>query len=219
MKKGLLLWLILFFNTVTVYANLITMDWKVANDGLILRETDSNLEWLNLKQSDGMSYNQVLAMTDNPGDLFEGWHIARKSEMFSLFNAVGGDGNYSRDGLNHGAGNSFDLLMQYWGISFRENKSEYVIYDFVNWFQDDPQVRFAWLYNHPNYDADGVFIPAPFGDFLDMDTENCWDLDFGLAGISVALVRTATPVPEPTALFLIGTGLAGLVGTCRKMKA
>lgn len=221
MKKIFLLGLMLIFNSVPVFANLITMDWKVANDGLILRETNSNLEWLNLTQSYGLSYNQVFAMTDDPEDLFEGWHIARESEMISLFNAVGGDGHYCIDGPIHGAGNSVDLLMQYWGISSQEGRGTYVIYDSLTWFQTELLVKMARLENNPYYDEDdeGVLWPAP--DDIEMDSECLVDLHISMAQIAVALVRAApaNPVPEPVALLLMGPGLAGLIGTCRKKKA
>lgn len=221
MKKIFLLGLILFLNSVTVYANLITLDWKVPNDGLILYETDSNLEWLNLSQSYGMSYNKVLAMTDNPGGLYEGWHIAKKTEMVSLFNAVGGDGRYSIDGLTNGAGNSVDLLIQYWGVSLNENDTTYVVYDSVNWFQMELLVNFARLYNNPNYDDEGVLWPVPGRDDMEMDTEYFTDLHIGMPKMAIALVRTAqaTPVPEPSTLLLMMIGSTGLIGACMKKRA
>ena len=71
------------------HATVFATDWHAAGDGLITRDTVNGLDWLDLTVTQGLSYDQALALT-RPGRAFAGFKIARLDELFGLYGqAVG----------------------------------------------------------------------------------------------------------------------------------
>jgi len=60
----------------------------------ILYDTESGLDWLHLSETQGLSYNQILASTQPSGE-FEGWHVANSGQLGVLF---------THGGMNFGGG-------------------------------------------------------------------------------------------------------------------
>lgn len=65
-------------------AALVNVDWQTAGDGLMVRDTDTNLKWLKLTQTAGMTYEQVYGQL-GPGGTFEGLRYATNAECVALF--------------------------------------------------------------------------------------------------------------------------------------
>ena len=65
----------LIFPPVIVSADLISVDWKTPGDGLITRDTNSGLEWLDLTVTVGRSANDIRSQILAGGE-FEGWRFA-----------------------------------------------------------------------------------------------------------------------------------------------
>lgn len=65
-------------------AALINRDWQVAGDGLIVRDTNTHLEWLKLTQTFGMSYTSVSDQLGS-GGMFAGFRYATNTEVVDLF--------------------------------------------------------------------------------------------------------------------------------------
>ena len=73
----------------TAHSALIVQDWMTAGDGYIIRDTDTNLEWLNLTQSGGLSYSYVSTQFGTGGQ-FEGMRYATNDEVVALWESYFG---------------------------------------------------------------------------------------------------------------------------------
>lgn len=65
-------------------AALINRDWRVAGDGLIVRDTNTQLGWLKLTQTFGLSYTTVSGQLGS-GGTFAGFRYATNTEVVDLF--------------------------------------------------------------------------------------------------------------------------------------
>ena len=65
-------------------AALINVDWQTAGDGLMVRDTFTNLEWLKLTETAGLSYAEVTAQLGEGGS-FQGLRYATNEESLVLF--------------------------------------------------------------------------------------------------------------------------------------
>lgn len=76
----------LLFLSLSLPANaaLISVDWQAAGDSLMVRDTNTQLEWLNLTQTTGLSYAEVSSQFGAGGG-FEGLRYATNAEVLALF--------------------------------------------------------------------------------------------------------------------------------------
>lgn len=65
-------------------AALINVDWRTPGDGLMVRDTRTNIEWLKLTETTGLSYAEITAQLGGGGD-FEGLRYATNAECQALF--------------------------------------------------------------------------------------------------------------------------------------
>lgn len=65
-------------------AAVVSADWLSSGDGLLTRDTVNSLEWLDLTQTRGMSFNQALADTAS-GGRFAGFKIPTLDDLFGLY--------------------------------------------------------------------------------------------------------------------------------------
>lgn len=79
---------LLVLSTGAAQAALMEIDWKVAADGLLMLDSETNQEWLDLTASSGVSYSDVEAEFGLGGD-FEGFRHATTSEVEGLWNNAG----------------------------------------------------------------------------------------------------------------------------------
>ena len=75
---------------------------SIVDHGDYFTDTTGQLDWLDLSHAQGMSYNDVLTEMQAGGSL-EGWRYASSTEVYSLFDNIGGDGYYSdtNNGILH----------------------------------------------------------------------------------------------------------------------
>lgn len=81
-KKAIIL-ASLILGSFSVNAELIKGDWVSKGDGKAMLDTFTGQEWLSLKETQGLSIEQVLA-----DDKFNGWRIATSKEVTTLFKGV-----------------------------------------------------------------------------------------------------------------------------------
>lgn len=74
----------------TVNAALVSVDWQLAGDNLITRDTTSGLDWLDLTETNNMSHNQIIPLLGS-GELFDGWRYASGEETVALWGNFGVD--------------------------------------------------------------------------------------------------------------------------------
>ena len=190
----------LFFST-SVSAALVSTDLNSSGDGLITRDTSTNIEWLDLTESRNLSYDYVSSQF-GVGGQFEGWRYATSSEVNTLFDSAGGTGPY--DGystVNNGIGAP---LLDMWGLLVPTHTwSEFIIGDVYG----PGQHWYGQVWDN-NSTQDFIYtMQGPVGD--------------GVAHINKgsALVREYSVVPVPAAVWLFGTGLISIVGVARRKQS
>ena len=169
------------------------------------RDTDTALEWLDLTETVGLTYNEVQAQI-MAGEELDGWRYADAAELISLIDSAGGDGVYG--GINMGNQWSADNngvvsnLLEHWGDSMGNNYM-HVITDFNG-------LQTSLFYDSPDHDL------ASEQDYIYIGLHN--DISPNMKGSSFghALVRESLPIPEPTMLFLITAGLTLIAFTMKK---
>ena len=109
LSKIVIFTLILSFQSYS-QAALLSTDWKVTNDNLITRDTNSGLDWLDLSVTLGMSYNEIF---NNTIYLDYGFRFATEVQLTELFTSVGITSGAERNYLSEnyiGAYNLVDLM-------------------------------------------------------------------------------------------------------------
>lgn len=71
-------------------AAIISVDWRDTGDNLITRDTVSDLDWLDLTETNNMSYNTVVTQL-GMGKQFDGFRYATAAEVVTLWSRFGID--------------------------------------------------------------------------------------------------------------------------------
>ncbi|PZP27789.1 MAG: hypothetical protein DI603_20915 [Roseateles depolymerans] len=67
---------------VPAHADIVVTDWKTQGDGLLLWDTQTNLQWLNLTVTQGQSFD---AVTSQLGSAYQGFKFATTDAVWTLF--------------------------------------------------------------------------------------------------------------------------------------
>lgn len=67
-------------------ASILVTDWKAPGDGLLLWDTSTNLQWLNLKQTRGQSFDQVSGLLSTT---YAGFSYATTNDIWTFFADAG----------------------------------------------------------------------------------------------------------------------------------
>jgi hypothetical protein len=78
----------------TLRASIQSMDWENAGDGLLTLDTTTGYRWLDLTETQGMSFNQVLTQLDVGGD-YEGFNVASTAQLQAFFQSGGWTGHFN----------------------------------------------------------------------------------------------------------------------------
>ena len=176
-------------------AALVSADLNNTGDGLLTVDTDSGLEWLDLDQSAGLSFNQIMSGTG--GWLDQGFRIATFDEARFLFDNSG-------------------LMFTTYGGTSHQNKENMTELLSLLGVELNPQTGTSYFHGFTE-DFDPVFPGTHrmfyFGQYTTTD-ERYWlrdnmhiDPDYAITDRYGAFMVRETVVPAPAASWLFLSGL------------
>ena len=199
--------LLLCGSVASVSAELVEMDLFEENDGLITRDTSTDLEWLDLTVTVGLSYNEVLA---NAGGWFGmGFRFATSAEICALFSQYAvahspcptSEGAHEEIELPFG---TLDPLLDLFGVTSDGGgvqAAAFGLFDDQTTGTDPTDVGFAYLRS--------VFQPeegSPF-DGVGVRNDNVGPSDFSTYRGSWLVLPQGSPVPSLSPPGVIGLAL------------
>lgn len=191
------------------------------DNGVTTRDTDTNLDWLDLTQSINRSYNDVAGQFGVGGD-YAGWRHASVAEVTTLFlnaGAASTTGGYTT--TNNAAAHTIVSLL---GSTFPSSR---------------PTYDYTYGLTATDFDATRKYLAIALFCNSSLRVTTCTSInggghnDLGFIGATIGrlavtdalpevgnfLVRVSTQVPEPTTLALFAISFAGLgVARTRRKK-
>ena len=86
--RALFLTGVLIGTATAAHADIFAVDYLTTGDGLITRDTSTNLDWLDWTQGLSFSYSGMRSQLQAGGQ-YEGWRYATQSELFTLLTNAG----------------------------------------------------------------------------------------------------------------------------------
>ena len=195
-------------------AALVSVDLNTLGDGLITRDTVTSLEWLDVTETAGMSYDNSLTS----GLLDLGFRYANNDEVTLLFNQA--FNGYFMTNPTQGYSDTRDFG------SYADQAEDVASFQALfGTTQFDPQ---DFLYTHMMYrDEDDILRRIGVTYQTADDWSKVWGLNDPFSPdpitenvyVGTFLVRGISSVPVPAAIWLFGSGLIGLIGVARRKKA
>lgn len=169
---------------------------------LILTDTNSSQEWLNINKTAGRSYNDISAKFGSTQE-FDGWRYATSTDLNTMLSSWTGT-SVSGTGYNSYAAPGLSDLLSYIGSSYTSNGTV-VATGFVGEFSG---VDYIW-YAAIGSNSDGTAFSR---------TNNSTKSLSNTSGFGNFLVRDVSVVPLPPSAILFGTALFGLAALRRRKR-
>ena len=209
-------------------AAVVELDYAISGDGLITRDVDNAMEWIDVAATTGLSAYDAESLYAGTG-----FRLATANEVVDLFISAGIDeildvepwppvtvyGSFVFSEVTYNDKNvssvegkaAVENLMALLGYTDTAFGGTFNLQGYLTDEDSDGLVSTAFLREaSPYFDAMAHINYA--GDFFDPDVSSIYQGSF--------LVRDAvTVVPVPAAIWLFGSGLLGLVSIARHKKA
>jgi len=190
-------------------AAIISVDYQSADDNLITRDTSSGLDWLDLTETNNMSYNMVLSQLGS-GGLFEEFRYASSIEAIELWANFGvdlaPDTTRSLDFIDPG----IFMATSYLGNLFNGVYSTeylYGLYGITGTLREPSTNRHDIVGAYVRTSEISAYKNSLWGPVPDDDGYRMYAGSY--------LVRVS-PVPIPASIWLFTTGLISLVSFARR---
>jgi hypothetical protein len=187
-----------------VHAAIVSIDDAVFGPGAITRDTETNLDWLDLTLSTNYTWSQIASLTQT-GSLFEGFVFADGSKIRQFWEDAGIDTTQFGQGLSASLYLPVSELIAFLGITYG--------------LPGDPQI-FSMGFSstfEPGYENPAIYglrvneTSGTASIFLNYNR----DTDTSESYIGGYMYR---PVPIPDAIWLMATGLIGILGLRKRIQ-
>ncbi len=186
-----------FMWTSSVTATLISVDLYSSHDGLITRDTDTGLEWLDLTSTVNYSYNDMLTELGS-GGAFEGFRYATVADIDNLQLSAGLPSGLFSSASTYFYRTEFATLMDLVGITNSTST-----YEYSYGLTGDP-------FEPSTLTDDRIMRGFAMSAFAVRAQQGVVGDSIASASIGSWLIRDTVSVPEPTSLVLLLFGLMGL---------
>ncbi len=196
----------------------ITTPWNSS----ISVDLSTGMEWLDVSETIGMSYDALVARMTTEGDSLYGWRYASGSEVSSFMASAGvvaAGGEINPEDVDFG--NAMDLIEIWGGTEWGSPAKGYAGYGGNFIMADDGQCMYGYV-------PSGYLWAYPAGGLQILDIAN---LRIGGVGGVIETVQSnfpyggcygsaltragtggTTPVPEPSTLLFLSSGIVALAG-------
>ena len=197
--KSLLGAVVLFTISTVANGSLVERDWQTVGDRALTYDTTTGLQWLDLTASSGQSVNEVLAQL-GAGGTYDGFQYASENEVRTLFSNAGiPDLSGEWNSLNYQPVLDLQTLIGVTRSSFGESFGAT-----SDQGSSSLLVRAIGLQEQSNPLSSVFEQGRVFTTTVDYDRT---------AFLGHWLIK---PVPIPSAVWLFGSGLIGLIGLARR---
>jgi hypothetical protein len=189
------------------HSALIDIDWQTPGDNLIIRDTSSGLDWLDLRVTADISHNMVVANLES-GGTFDGFRLATQAEVIELW-ASAGITNNERVWVTGQFEPVKDLVDRLGTTTMFEEGLFPIAKHTIGMVEGGPTL--------PENERWAMEITYAPDDIHSRTSANyyTWDVSVADSHYSTYLVQA---IPLPSAAWLFGSGLIGLTGLARRDK-
>ena len=190
----------------SVDAAIISTDWQISGDNLITTDTESGLNWLDLTETNGLTYDYVSSQL-SVGGQFEGFRYATPDEVVALYYSF--SINLAATAPQTSTSYDFGIM-----IAAGVLGNTTCAYDCIaNPYGTLGYTSQTWD-EHPSY-------KVVMGATVDQNSVPTYRTDgsyFQLSAYSTGYTGSylVQAVPVPAAVWLFGSGLLGLIGVARR---
>ena len=192
------------FISFNVSAAVVSTDWLTAGDNLITHDTVSGLDWLDLTETNDLSYDFVSGQLVTGGQ-FAGWRYATNTEVITLWNNFGINLSASHPISVIGIDPGIAQATTYIGNIVNEFSSTTFPHGALGITSDQPEST-----RHTRMGAYTRIDSSYYNDERHSISDDVVRLHTGSY-----LVKTSV-IPVPPSVWLFGSGLLGLVGVARR---